>query len=356
MRILQVMAGAEHGGAETAFADMTLALARAGLCVEVATRRAPDRNRRLEQEGLRVHTLPFGGMLDVYTPWRLGRIVDAFQPDIVQSWMSRAAFHLRRWSPGRPCPRYVTVSRLGGYYGLKYYKHTEYFTAITPDIRTYLLKEGIAPDRVRHINNFAETDDEGQAPTAPASRAALSTPEKAPLLLFLGRLHPSKAVDILLRALAEVPDACLWIAGEGPERGALETQCAALGLESRVRFLGWRNDRAALLRACDLLVFPSRYEPFGTVFVQGWAYAKPLVAAASDGPRQYVRDGEDGLVVPIDDAPALALAIRRVLGDASLAARLGAAGHARYSAEFTRERAVAAYLDFYRTILGREGV
>lgn len=353
MRILQIMAGAEHGGAETAFADMCVALAQAGAEIEVVTRAARDRNRRLEDAGVRVHVLPFGGWLDLYTPWRLARIVRDFRPQIVQTWMSRAAMHVRRWRPALGISRYVTVSRLGGYYGLKYYKNTDYFTTITPDIRHYLIREGVHPDRVRHINNFADTDSED---VEPVSRADLGGAEGVPVVLFLGRLHVAKAVDILLRAFAGVPGACLWIAGEGPERAALEALSASLGLGDRVRFLGWREDRGALLRACDLLVFPSRYEPFGTVFVQGWVYQKPLVAAGSDGPRQYVRDGEDGLLVPIDDVSALGAAINRVLGDRDLAARLAAAGHARYLAEFTRARTVAAYLDFYREILMREGV
>lgn len=348
MRILQVMAGAEHGGAETAFADMCVALSRSGAAqIEVVTRAARERNAGLEAAGIKLHTLPFGGRIDLYTPWRLARIVREFRPDIVQTWMSRAAMHVRRWSPASGAPRYVTVSRLGGYYSLKYYRETDFFTTITPDIRDYLIREGVHPDRVRHINNFAETED---ADIAPVSRAALATPEGAKVVLFLGRLHEAKAVDILLKAFAEVPDAFLWVAGEGPERAALEALSASLGLSGRVRFLGWRSDRGALLRACDLLVFPSRYEPFGTVFVQGWVYRKPLVTAAADGPRQYVRDGEDGLMVPVEDAPALAAAMRRVLGDPELAARLAQGGHARYLEEFTRERAVAAYLGLYQKI------
>lgn len=345
MRILQIMAGAEQGGAETAFADLCIALAQAGDTIEVVTRRAPERNRRLTAAGLTVHILPFGGRTDLYTPWKLARIVRSFRPQIVQSWMSRAAFHMRRWKPGMGIERYRTVSRLGGYYDLKYYKNTEYFTTITPDLRDYLICKGVHPDRVRAINNFADTDE---GDVAPADRATLRTPPDAPLALFLGRLHAAKAVDSLLRAFADVPGAFLWIAGEGPERAALERQCRDLGLEDRVRFLGWRTDRGALLRACDVLVFPSRYEPFGTVFVQGWVYRKPLVTTAADGPRQYVRDGRDGLMVPVDDAPALAAALRRVLGDPSLAAQLAAAGHERYRAEFTRERTVAAYRKFYQ--------
>lgn len=350
MKILQVLAGAAHGGAETAFVDMCLALADAGEQIEVATRPNPLRNARLEKAGLKIHELRFGGAWDIATPQRLQKIIAAFQPHIVQTWMSRASAKTPAWHVNQKIPRYLTVARLGGYYKLKYFKNTDYFTTITPDIKRYLIKEGIAADRVFHINNFAEVEISGR----PVSRAALGTPEDAPVLLALGRLHKAKAFDILLTALADVPGAFLWIAGEGSERESLEQLCRTLGLQDRVRFLGWRDDRAALFQACDLCVFPSRYEPFGTVFVQAWAQKKPLVVSNADGPRQYVRDGEDGLVVPIDDPAALAAALRRALGDPGLCAALVSNGWQRYLEEFTREKTVQAYLSLYNDLLQKQ--
>jgi glycosyltransferase involved in cell wall biosynthesis len=341
------MAGAAHGGAETAFIDMCLALADAGVAQEVATRRNP-RNAPLEARGIRVYTLPFGGPADLYTPWRIKGIARAFRPHIAQTWMSRAAQRTPKLR-GLGC---LVVSRLGGYYALKHFRSTDYFTAITPDLRGFLIGAGVAPGKVRHINNFAETEQAA----APADRAALDTPADAPLLLALGRLHEAKAFDVLLRALAELPGLYLWIAGEGPQRQELEALCASLGLRERVRFLGWRDDRAALFAAADICVFSSRYEPFGTVFVQAWAAGVPLVTTTADGPRQYVRDAQDGLVVSIDDAPALAAAIRRLAADPALAAQLAANGRRRYEGEFTRERTVADYLAFYREILARENL
>ena len=345
------MAGAAHGGAETAFADMCLALHEAGATIEVATRPdSPPRLTRLEQAGIKVHTLRFGGIFDFTTTANLRNIIRGFQPAIVQTWMSRASWKTPRWQPGMKIPRYLVVSRLGGYYNLRYFRQTDYFTTITPDIARYLTDNGIAPDRVRHINNFAETESNA----APVSRAALGTPDDAPLLLFLGRLHRAKAVDTLLRAVAQAPGVWLWIAGEGPERTALTALCHELGLDGRVRFLGWRDDRAALFQAADICVFPSRYEPFGTVFVQAWAQKRPLITTAADGPRQYVRDGEDGLVVPVDDGQALAAAITGLSADRALQARLSDRGHQRYLTEFTKENTVRSYLDFYGEILKKE--
>lgn len=343
MRILQIMAGGHRGGAETAFVDMCIAMHEAGESIEVATRANDVRVPPLEDAGIKVHTLPFGGKMDPFTGWRLRKIIKDFKPDIVQSWMSRASFHVPRWKPSMKVPRYVTCARLGGYYKLKYFKNIEYFVTITPDIKRYLVENGIAEDHVRHINNFAETEE---AVTV-INRADYDTPDDALLLLGLGRLHPSKAFDTLLKVTAAIPKAHLWIAGEGPQRADLEALIADLGVESRVKLLGWRNDRAALLQAADICVFSSRYEPFGTVFVQAWAQKTPLVSARADGPSQFVRDGVDGLLVDIDDEEAMKAAILRIWEDKALAKSFIDAGYEHYKAEFTKDESLKRYLTWY---------
>ncbi|MBI4030038.1 MAG: glycosyltransferase [Proteobacteria bacterium] len=352
MKILQVMAGAQHGGAETAFVDMCLALHDAGEQIEIVTRPNPLRVMQLSKAGLKVHELPFGGVLDVYTTLRVKKIIRDFQPHIVQTWMSRAAQKTPKWKADTGIPRYLVVSRLGGYYKLKHFHHTDFFTTITPDIRVFLIRQGVKEENVRHINNFAETEK----PARPVRRAALDTPENAPVLLALSRLHQSKAIDVVIDALPDLPGVYFWVAGEGPLRNDLESRARDNGVADRVRFLGWRDDRAALLQAADICVFPSRYEPFGTVFVQAWAQKRPFIASAADGPRQYVRDGEDGLLFPVDDTGAFAAAARRLLTDLVLAERLAEKGYLRYLDEFTKENTVSAYLDFYHNILSRENL
>ena len=344
------MAGAQFGGAETAFVDMCLALHEAGEQVEVVTRANPLRVAQMEKAGLTVHELRFGGRLDLYTPVRLKKIIAAFQPHVVQTWMSRAAQKTPMWKPDMGIPRYLVVSRLGGYYKVSHFRSSDYFTTITPAIRQYLIDEGIAPDRVRHINNFAETEIADR----PVRRASLQTPDTAKVLLALSRLHDSKALDVVIDALADLPGVYFWIAGEGPLRAKLEKHARDRGVAERVRFLGWRDDRAALLQAADICVFPSRYEPFGTVFVQAWAQKTPLIVSDADGPKQFVNDGMDGLVFPVDDRAAFVTAARRLLDDADFAARMVDNGYRRYLNEFTREQTVAAYLGFYHEILQRE--
>jgi glycosyltransferase involved in cell wall biosynthesis len=163
-------------------------------------------------------------------------------------------------------------------------------------------------------------------------------------------LHENKAFDVLIRAMADVPNAVLWLAGDGPLEAELKTLAKEVGAVDRMRFLGWRDDTAGLIASADILVCPSRHEPLGNVVIEGWARARPVVAAASDGPRHLITDGETGLLCPIDAPDALADALRRVAGDPDLAGRLGTAGEAAFKARFTEAIIVRDYMEFFRQL------
>lgn len=352
MRILQIMAGAKQGGAETAFVDMCLALNSHNDTQKIEqyiiTRKNDLRVSQLEHAGIKVQTLPLGGALDIYSPYKIKQIIQDFKPHIVQTWMARAAWNV----PNIKDKTHVNVARLGGYYDLKYFKTSDYFVAITPLIKEYLVGQGVDAGRVKQINNFAETE----IVTAKIDRADLNTPEDAFVCLALSRYHDAKALDVLIKAAADLPRVHVWLAGEGPLRGELETLAEDLNIKDRIHFLGWRSDRAALLQAADLCVFPSRHEPFGTVFVQAWAQQIPVICSLADGPRQYVRAHEDGLLFPIDDVAALKESILSLMNDEDWCARLVAAGYQRYQEEFTAPVAVDNYLTFYEDILRRESI
>lgn len=341
------MAGNKHGGAETAFVDMCIAMHEAGETIEVVTRKNPVRVPRLVEAGLTVHTLPFGGKLDVYTPQAMKKIISNFEPDIVQTWMSRAAQKTPNWQKTKTKKRYFTVARLGGYYKIKHFKSMDYFASITPDIKRHIIDGGIKSENARHINNFAETEMDAK----PVSREGLNTPEDATVILTLARLHQSKALDVAIDALVDLPKAYLWIAGEGPIRKQLENHAQKMGVYDRVRFLGWRSDRAALLQAADICAFISRIEPFGTVFAQSWANKTPVIVSDADGPKQFCQDEEDCLMVPKDNVGAFVDAVKRLTDDKVLQMRLVQNGYQKYQNEFTKEKSVKEYLDYYRDIL-----
>jgi len=338
MRVLQIMTGADHGGAETFFVDLVTALSRTGIEQRALIKRHPSRARQLRERGLDPVELPFRRWFDIDTARALRREIAAFRPDIVQTWMSRASL-------AAPSGPFLHVGWLGGYYDIKYFRRCHQLIGVTRDIVAHAVKAGWPEARAHYLPTFAS-----DAPEPALRRSELDTPEDAPLILALGRLHEDKAFDILLRALASVPQAYLWLAGEGPLRATLEKQMLKLNLMPRVRFLGWRPDRAALLASCDFCVMPSRAEPFGTVMIEAWAYRKPLIAAAALGPRGLIKNGENGLLVPADDVPALADAIRRLIAEPALARHIAEVGRRQYELEYTEAIVVDRYLAFYRRI------
>ncbi len=341
MRVMQVMAGAREGGAETFFVSLVSALQRAGLDQLVVIRRNLTRTMALRQGGVEPVELPFGRWFDFTTVPVLLRQAKIYQPHVVMTWLNRA-------SGAVPRGDFLRLARLGGFYDLKYYRRCDHLIGITPGIVEHVVAQGWPGERAHYAPNFAVV---GEA--SPVARESLDTPAEAPLLLALGRLHRAKAIDVLLEALTLETRPYLWVAGEGPLRAELEALAGKLGVAERVRFLGWRDDRDALFAAADICVFPSRYEPHGTVTMEAWGHRTPLVAAASAGPAAYVRDGEDGILVPTDDAPALAAAIGRVIDGPERAAQMVEGGWRRYQAEFTEAACVARYLELFQTLLAR---
>lgn len=333
------MASGLHGGAELFYEDLVLALTKAGIDQAGVIRPYPDRAAKLEAAGARVTMLRFGGPLDVLTRLRLNKIAKTERPDIAMGWMNRACRDL-------PKGPWVNVGRLGGYYDLKYYRRCGQLICNTPHIADYVVREGRKADTVHYIPNFCPVRDE-----APVDRETLGG-AGAKVLLMLARLHPAKGIDVALQALTDIKDAVLWIAGDGPEESRLKRLAADLKLGNRVRFLGWRDDRSALLKVADVCLLPSRHEPFGNVVLGAWSHGVPLVASASQGPGYLVRAGEDGLLTPVDDPAALAAAVNTLLHDAALGRRLAAGGHQRTAAEFSEAAVVARYLAVYRAILG----
>lgn len=338
LRVMQVMAGAEQGGAELFFERLCVGLHRAGVHQHVLTRPAPARIARMQEAGLRPVLLRFGGPMDIPTHLRLRREIARFKPAVVLCWMSRAS----RFTPRGD---YVLCSRHGGFYNIKYTNHCDWQVCLTEDIRAHLVDSGYPAERCVHLPNFVPVER-----LDPVPRKSLYTPENAPLILSLGRLHENKAQDTLLRAVAMIPDVYLWLAGEGPLRTELETLARDLGIKPRVRFLGWRDDTAALYAASDLVAFPSRLEAHGNVVLESWAQGRPIVSTATHGPKSLITPDHDGVLVPIDDPYALAAGIRRVLETPGMMETLARNGWDTFQRGHTEEAVVGAYRAFFERV------
>lgn len=341
LRVLHIMLGRNNGGAETYCADAIEALDDAGVKQIVAYHPQAARLPGLIARGLPSLLNASWQALPGIAPFFIKRGVVKHRPTLIHCWMRRAA----EAAPKTDLP---TIGWFGGYYDVARFSRCGHFIGVTPDIVEHMIRSGVAPDRATYVHTFSSAVDPGVV-----RRGDLQTPEDATVLLILSRLHQKKGIDVAIRALVDLPGHYLWIAGDGELEGSLKAQAAELGVADRCRFLGWRDDRGALLRASDICLLPSRYEPFGTVMIEAWAADRPLIAAAAAGPARVVRDGVDGLLTPIDDVAALVTAIRRVGEEPGLRERMVAAAAQRYQEEFSREKTVSDLLAVYRRLTGK---
>ena len=202
-------------------------------------------------------------------------------------------------------------------------------------------------EKIQVIHNCVTTADPEPGYERPTERAGL------PVVLTVARLDEQKGHRYLLETAALIPEAQFVFAGDGPLRASLEAQARSLGVDGRVRFLGYRDDVGDLLRNCDVFVLPSLYEGLPLSILEAMAAGKPVIATRIGGTDEAVIDGETGLLVPPADPPALAASIRTVLADRPLAQRLGSAGRARVTQEFTAEKMIQQVIGVYNELLDK---
>jgi glycosyltransferase involved in cell wall biosynthesis len=317
-----------------------------------------------------VRTVRMASDLDLGAVTGLKRELEGFRPDLVHLHTGRATWlgglAARMLSiPAITTRRMDRPIRRGWRQRVIYGPLVARAVAISPAVREALLAGGVAPEKVSVIHSAVDRLALEPRAGREATRRALEAGDGTIVLLVLASLVRRKGLDVLLDALAlartrtreldprsgEARALLLWIAGEGPEREALEAQAERLGLAGRVRFLGRRDDAADLLAACDVFVLPSRREGLGVSALEAMAARRPVVGSRVGGLAEAVVDGRTGLLVAPEDPAALAEALLRLAGDRDLRLRLGDAGPGRLSEGFLASQMVADYEKLYRSVL-----
>lgn len=194
---------------------------------------------------------------------------------------------------------------------------------VADDLRTAF---GVRPDHLRVVPNPVDLD----AVTSLAGEGLDETYAAQwtrPVVVAAGRLAEAKNYRLLIDAFAIVRrrmPARLFILGQGEQDAAIRDQVAAFGLSDDVVLCGFQGNPWKFIAKADVFALTSHYEGFGNVLIEAMACGVPVVATASAGTRDIVRDGVDGLLVERHDAEAVATALGKVLEDAAGRDRMGA--------------------------------
>jgi len=366
-RIAFVITDLDPGGAERALVEIVSRLDRTRWSPTVFNLSCTGvLSTRLRELGVPCEDLGRGRRPELRVIWRLYRAIARFDPELVQSFLFHAnvASRLAALLAGVP----VVVSgirvaehRRNGH--LAWDRRTQFLATHNVCVsegvaRFSTLTGGLPAAKVSVIPNGVDFDRFDRA--VPLDRSDLAIPSAAPVLVGVGRLDPQKGWELLIDAMpavwAEIPEARLLIAGDGPLRDDLKTRIDAIDTRARIRLLGYRDDIPRLLKTADLVVAPSQWEGMPNAVLEGMAAGRPIVATAAEGVTELIEPGQHGLVVPVGDGHALAKAIVQMLTNRDAARWMGQAARDRARTGFTWGRVASAYDDLYRRLLAEVAV
>ena len=199
---------------------------------------------------------------------------------------------------------------------------------------------------------------------AAESATAIAVIPEGDFILTVAKLYPRKGLDVLLRAIHVLSSSsaqCQYrfvIAGEGPEESRLKAMAAELGIESMVLFAGDVKNEIipALFKQCAFFVLSSRVEPFGIVLLEAMTFGKAIVATTVGGIPEFIRDGYNGLLVPVEDSQALAAGIDKLIRDKDVRERIGNHGRMIVEEQYDYDKLVVQYEELFREQIRRSHV
>lgn len=337
-------------------------LVRRGVAARLAAPKDSPLFDRARHAGLSAEPLAARNDADPVAALRLARLLRREPCDVLHCHTARAYAVARlacRLLPGAVPPRVVVSRRVvfsaSPFLTRRKFGKADCIIAVSDAVKQGLVSAGLDPARIAVVRDGVAL---AHAPLAPEERERVRRLLKLVptdrLVLHLAHLGAEKGQEDLIAAApriqAAVPGARIAIVGGGQLRERLERQAA--GGAARILFVGfWPPERIpALLATATIFVLPSRQEGLGSVLLEAMAAGLPIVASATGGIPEIVRDGSTGLLVPPRDPSALAAAVIRLLTDSALAERLGAAGREFVQREGSADRMVDETLAVYRKV------
>lgn len=301
-------------------------------------------SRAFEAAGVPVKLLRERFRFDPAIIGQFRRVIDKFKPDVYQShgykgsmlgrvaqrrgvtW--QAVFHGFTWEN--------PLVRIYHALDVRWLRKADSVVVVSRAFGRELQRRGVDPARIQWVPNAIDESALRRADSGEELRRAWAAGESTTLAGVIGRFSPEKGPDVFLRAFAaaasRVPKLRAVMVGDGPALEPCRKLADQLGIRDRVVFAGFRSDLAAIYRAVDFLVIPSRSEGMPTVLIEAMLLGVPAVSTAVGAVPDVIENGVSGLIVPAEDIPALAGAIEQLAADPGLRTRLAEAA-GRYARE-----------------------
>ena len=361
------------GGAQRQVDLLAPLLAQRGVELTAITRRPPGTSRREYREGLEVRRMlgPDRGAAGSIAYTAGGAVELArLSPDVVHvhdllspstiALLSRPLVRapviakVLSTGPGGDLDRLLTKP-LGRTRLRAMARSFSAFLCLSEDIAAELAARGVSRDRLHRIPNGVDTDRfrPAEGDEREAERARLGLSGGGPLALFCGRFGVVKRLDLLIDAVAQVPDLRLALVGEGGEEQRLRAAIANRGVEGRVTLLPTVEDPVPLYRAADMYLSASSTEGMSNSVLEAMASALPVVTARASGMEELVTPAT-GILVDDDLSPdRFTAALAALVADPDRRDRLGAAGRAVAMERYSLASVADRLRDLYDEVLAR---
>ncbi|MGE8671015.1 MAG: glycosyltransferase [Achromobacter mucicolens] len=331
LRILHTEAATAFGGQEFCIYKEMVAMRERGHHLEAVCQPHAELAQRLRDAGFTVHTVNMDGAVNfVRSVAFVRRVAARGRFDVVNTHSRSDTVRAAMGARLARTPLIVRTRHLAkpinSLYAYTWLAHR--VIAVSRHVHRQLLDGGAPPEAVATIHSpivLPEGDGKGSL------RQELGLPDDALVVGCVAVMRTEKGhadlIDAFQRVLAAFPQAHLVLAGDGmPVFERLKGQVQALGLASRVHFLGRRHDIGNVLQAFDVFALPTHREAFGTAFVEAAAMGVPVIGTDVGGVPETMQAGVTGLLVPPRDPAALAAALESLLADPERRRRMGEAG------------------------------
>ena len=311
MHHLNIMLGKGLGGLEQVAIDYQTALSANGVAITTLLRQgaqiSPPAGQEQAYQHLAVSPIPW------LTQRRFNAIIKDLQPTTLLLHGNRPLklFGKKQFNMPKtnPCKRIFIAHN----YRTKPLVHNmDGVIAVSSPVKDHIANQGYPAHKIHVVNNMTKMQKVTRQPMR----------ENTPVIGMLTRLHPVKGVDLFIKVLHQLhqdgQNFKAKIAGDGPERNTLENLVSTYGLQEKIEFLGWVNDKANFFSAVDILAAPSRSEAFPVTIVEAVSAGIPLVLSDLKGPCSVLTQGKDALIVPVENSTALENALKQLINSPEL--------------------------------------